>query len=115
MKLNLLFHIRCLNDNTLAKMTFNNQKEYKFPGLVTEMQYWLHHLNLPDIINKKPNISKKQFKNLVSKAINDKCQDELREDIKSFKKIRDDPMKDELFEKKLYLNELPLNNVRQNF
>ena len=114
-KLNLLFHISRLEKNTLARLIFENQKEYKFPGLVTEMKHWIHSLNLPDIINSRAKISKKQFKNSVYKAIKDKCEDELKQGILTSKKLKDGPLKNEQFEKKTYLTEFPLNNVRQNF
>ena len=80
------------------------------------MKQWIKHLVLPNFIdNPNLDISKQQFKNQVKKALAEECQKELKEQTLISKKLKDGPMRDELFEKRKYFDELSLSNARHNF
>ena len=114
-KLNLAFHISNLPESALAKETFNVQRKYKFPGLVTETQSLIDDLNIPNFIVKETGETKESFKNKVTDSINYICESELKGKIATLKKLKDGPMKNEVFEKKPYINDLPLSNARHFF
>ena len=52
-KLNFLWHLKNLDEASLAKEIFQVQKEYKLPGLVSECLQWIRILNLPNILKDK--------------------------------------------------------------
>ena len=51
-QLNLLYHIRKLKDNNLAKEVSNVQSKYKFPGLIGNLRRVTIRLELPNIIDR---------------------------------------------------------------
>ena len=119
-KLNFLFHLSQLDDESLAKETLDVQEKYNFPGLSTEMKPWLKQFGLESYVeNKEPKISKASFSKKVKENIIAVCEKELLEKMKSYKKLTQGPIfngdVEETFGKKPYINQLPLANARETF
>ena len=60
-------------------------------------------------------MSKNKWKQQIKKAINDKCENELRNEILKMKKLKDGPMKEEGFKTQQYLKEYKLEKARTFF
>ena len=62
----LVKHIRSLEENTLDRRTYNEQKKKKWPGLVQEIQIICQEINIED--RNETQLSKNSFRNLLLKA-----------------------------------------------
>ena len=58
---------------------------------------------------------KTSFKSTVKQNLNEECEKELKNAMKTLSKLKDGPMPSENFEKKSYLDNLALNNARSKF
>ena len=119
-KLNFLFHLSQLDDDSLAKETLDVQNKYCFPGLSTEMNPWIKKFKLDIYFNNKdPKISKASFSKKVKESVIAECEKELLDKMKTYKKLSDGPIfngdVEETFGKKPYINKLPLANARETF
>ena len=65
-KLEFIWHIENLEDDTLAKEVLKIQKEQSLPGLVRECSEWIKQYNLPDIFSVK--VKRSEWKRLVKKG-----------------------------------------------
>ena len=114
-KLLFLHYLVYLDQNTLAKQIFHAQKEYNFPGFVSEGQALLKFFNLPDIVYEDITVSKLQWKTMVKKAVTSKFEELIKGKIKKMTKLKDGPMNLENFELKTYLSEMSLTDARTLF
>ena len=98
----------------MAKELYNTQIKFKFPGLVQECMKLIEDLGLPNITipHKIKQVTKNKWKQLVKKAIKDKCETELKNEILKFKKLKDGPMKEENFKTQQYLKDYQLEKAR---
>ena len=110
-KLNLFHHLVNLPDTELAKQMVNAQSLHKFPGLVTECQDYIKELDLPNIT--VITIKQNYWKKIVKKAIREKNEKELKEDIEKHKKVKE--YSKETFEQKQYFRSLNLKEARNIF
>ena len=87
-KLTLLYHIINNNEDSLANEIYETQKKFKFPGLIQECLQIIQELGLPNITLDKESmkISKIKWKQLVNKALKEKCSKELKKEILKYKK-----------------------------
>ena len=111
-KLLLLYHLVNLKACSLAKQIFLKQKEKNLVGPVREMSGILRELSLPDIINLESLVTKNQWKCQVKRAILRKNESEVKEKLLRYRKLEDDPILEENFCKKTYLESLNLIDSR---
>ena len=78
-KLEFIWHLNNLGDETLAKEIMMVQRTHCLPGLVKECQDWIEELNLPDIFQTK--ITKKQWKKVIKDKILKQNETELKNKI----------------------------------
>ena len=116
-QLNFLKHILCLSDDTLAKQVLNTQRDFNLPGFATLATNLMKELELPNLFEDKVNqeLSKKKWKSTVKEAIQNNVECKLRENIKSFKKLKSGPMNGESYSPKEYIKSMTLEDARMNF
>ena len=102
-KLMFLHYLVQMDDEALAKQIFNAQKEMSIPGFLSEGRELLVYFDLPNLVDKKLNLSKTQWRNKVNNAIKVKYEMELKSIIANSTKLKDGPMKDERFEETQYI------------
>ena len=110
-----VYHLVNLDENALASEIFKIQRDYNLPGLVKEGRELLLYFSLPDIIDKKCELSLLQWKHRVKAAINSKYEEVLNSEISKYSKLRDGPMKGESFEEQSYLKEMSMADAQINF
>ena len=74
-------------------------------------------MGLPNIMDENvlSNWNKSQWKRVVKKRINEKCESELKESMKAYSKLKDGPMPKEQFKMKNYIKEMTVEDARTNF
>ena len=80
-KFSLVFHIRNMEDETLAKQIYNQQLTYGWPGLIREGVKLCEEPGSPDVTKVKA--SDKEFKWMVKEACRLRDQEELKLNINS--------------------------------
>ena len=68
-KLLFLFHLKHLDETSLANEIFELQKKFNTPGFVIEGRRLLERFSLPNIIDQKHPISQLQWRKMVQSAI----------------------------------------------
>ena len=106
-KLLLLYHIKNLDDSSLAKQVYKEQSDHGWPGLVTECGENLKQWNLKDIFEK---CTKSQWKNSVKKEAKVQNEDKLRKLIKKSSKL--EIMKGESYGEKSYISDMKMQDAR---
>ena len=104
MKLKLLKHISQLENKSLAKKVYNQQKKYKLPGLVEEANEEMMKLGLT--IKTMEESSTKEWSKEISNLIERKNKEEILRKLKSYKKIEYDEVSKEDFGIKNYMKNL---------
>ena len=112
-KLEFIWHIVNLEDDTLAKEVMKVQKEHQLPGLVRECSEWIKLYNLPDILSVK--LDKNEWKRLVKKAIYKENEENLRKKMLNYVKLKKSELISEHFGVQQYLKELNVHNARTIF
>ena len=80
-------------------------------GIYYECEEHLKQMGNPNLIS----ISKARFKKIVRNFINEKNRQDLLEDIKQYKKLSYEKLKDEKYERKPYFHTLNLEETRVRF
>ena len=115
-KLNLVVHLKKLNDDALAKQVYEEQLKHGWPGLVSEAQDLCRKINLPDISTKTRKEIKLTWKNNIRRAVEEINGKELEEEIQRTDKYQKlNEMKTEKYGQKEYLEEMDLNKARLFF
>ena len=117
-QLNLVCHLSTLGDATLAKQIYLVQRDFGFPGLITQSKSAIKNLNLPDILtstSKAQDIVKASFKSSVKKAVTLECEQDLKQQFTTYSKLKSGPMVEERFSKRAYIDSLVPDNARQLF
>ena len=70
-------HLKSLEEETLAKMIYNEQRQHNWPGLFKETTQLCKDLNVEDVNN--TNMSKNQYRQLFTSACKIKHEQNLRE------------------------------------
>ena len=110
-KLNFLWHLKNLEDSSLANEIFCAQRDADMPGLVKECYELMDNLKLPNILQES--ISQIQWKSMVKKAIIKANEDELRRKMMSSSKLRTSDMIQEECITKPYVKNLTVTKVTQ--
>ena len=115
MKSKLLFmnHILHLDNNSLASQIQKAQLTNDVPGLTQEVQKMIVDLGLPNCFSEK--ISKTQWKTMVKKAIAAANEQDVRNSLKKYKKVKCHNFDEEKFGCKAYLSNLSLEKARTLF
>ena len=85
-KILFLHYLVYLDENTLAKQMFCAQKEFNFPGFVSEGRELLRMFDLPNIVDESIAVTKLQWKTMVRKAIHFKFEEQMKEKIQKMTK-----------------------------
>ena len=101
-KLTFLHFLLSSSEENLSRQIINIQLKYDFfPGLVTESRELLTYYDLPDIIEDKSlSYSKQQWKKIVSEAVREKSEEEVKKEFSSYSKLNSQSFQDEKFELK---------------
>ena len=110
-KLSFYQHLLSLDENSVASRVARVEARAGYPGLVKEYETICTELGLPTPVN----ISKASWKNWVKKAIVKANRSFLLEEIRKYKKMNYDELKNEEFISKDYLKNLTLDEGRIMF
>jgi hypothetical protein len=112
-KLALLHHIKNLDESSLAKQIFNEQKSEGWPGLVAECDEIARDWNIPDILEPNVQISKLGLKTILKSEAKVQNAKLLSGMMKESSKL--EIIKEESYGEKSYLTEMNLPDARMNF
>ena len=113
-KLLLIKHIASLNNNSLAKSVYMQQKNNKnLPGLVDDVREILIECDLS--LDMMETFSRREWKDFVKDFIVSKNKEELLTLMKPYKKINIDELKNEDFELKTYMKSFPVKQALVKF
>ena len=113
-KLALLFHIKNLDDSSLAKQIYSEQLNSGWPGLLRDCENILERWDVPNILHENHQLSKYQWKTIINKEAKIQNGKLLADMMKNgYSKL--EVMKREAYEEKTYLKEMPMYNARINF
>ena len=101
--------------DSLAGEIFDIQAKYDFPGLVTECRKFLHTYDLPNIIDRKAEVSKNQWKSLVKTKLNSVSQKQIYSEFSSYAKLIGKNLENENLEVKEYVKNMKLRDARTYF
>jgi hypothetical protein len=110
-KVSLVFHIRNMNDEALAKKIYIHQLKYGWPGLVRESIKICEELGIPDVTVVKA--TAKELKIMVKEACRIKDEKELKERINNMEKL--ELVKKEDTRRKKYIETMTLSESRIMF
>ena len=108
---NFAKHIHSQNDDTLCKQIMNEQIKNDWKGLVSDALNICAEMHVPGLLD--PNVNKKKFKLDVKKACMKMNEEDLKQQISSYKKML--AMKDEIFKENAYFFHEDLQSVRTIF
>ena len=112
MKLNFLHHLKNLPTGSLAKSFLELQMEDEtLGGLYHECKEHLTKMGISDLTT----TPKTRFKKIVHRYIESKNREDLLEEVKSYKKLSYEKLKDKKYERKSYFNTLNLEQTRARF
>ena len=98
----LVLHIRSLDENTLAKKIYNEQRKEGWPGLAKETKEICEELGILDC--NTTNMNKREYKDLVNAALLMKDEEYLRKRSRRKKKMFKD-YKRKIWEKEVYFEQ----------
>ena len=110
-KIKLVLHIKSLDESTLAKKMYNEQKENDWPGLAKETSKLCEKLNVEDV--NKTIMDKKQYIETVKNALEEKDKEiitTLAANKEKVNKIMKEP-----YGKKEYVKEKNIKEAREIF
>ena len=110
-KLMFIFHIRSLDEDTLARQIYEKQKEHKWPGLAEETLNICKELKIEDV--NETRMSKKEYKTKLMEACREKDEGKLRAAAEGKEKCQ--KIMREYYGKKEYFGEKNIKNVRKMF
>ena len=115
-KLGFLYHLASMRGTkSLASEIFDLQARYDFPGLVSECRNLIQLYGLPNIIDRKTEVSKNQWKNLVKSNILKQSQKNIQSEFSNYSKLMDKNLEKENFQLKDYVKNMKLRDARTNF
>ena len=112
-KLELLHHIKNLDESSLAKQIFNEQKSAKWPGLVAEGVQISKDWNVPDITESDVIVSKVGWKTQLKNEAKKQNSKLLSDMIKKSSKLEE--LRNEEYGEKDYLRKMSMHDARINF
>ena len=106
----LIYHIRNLDEETLANKIYVEQKEKGWTGLAEETSDICRQLNIEDVNTTVKN--KRDYKNILTEACHKRNEEALR---KQASKVKCERFKREKYGKKEYFNHQNIENTRTWF
>ena len=110
-KLMLVFHLKSLDEEALARKIYDEQKKKQWPGLAEETKKICEELVIEDVNTTSK--TKKEFKKIVKKACEIKDEENLRKLAQKSKKC--ERMLEDRFGKKEYLLKQSIYKARKYF
>ena len=114
-KLNFIYHLKTLDESTLANEVFEQQRKYNFPGLVLEGRKLLTKYGLPNIIDGETKLSRSQWKSIVRRKVKEYSEDRLTFQFQEYSKLREGPLVEGGLEVKPYIDNLKMHEARTMF
>ena len=111
-KLNLIQHIKNLDDNCLAKEIYNEQIRNNWPGLTKECEELCVFLNIPNVITTE--MTKGAWKNKVKQSIREKNSQNLKDKMEKYSKL-EEMRQEEKCELKSYFSDMTMEEARTHF
>ena len=111
-KLNLIQHIKNLDDNCLAKEIYNEQIRNNWPGLTKECEEFCEFLKIPNVITTE--MTKGAWKNKVKQAIREKNSQNLKDKMEKYSKLEEMRL-EEKCELKSYFSDMTMEEARTHF
>ena len=112
-KLIFLNHILHLDPQSLAYQVQKVQESEDLPGLTNECRVYIEELGLPNCLLE--DFPQQKWKNLVKKAILQKNESDLREAMKTKKKLKDRKISHDNYGMKSYVSNLNIHETRNIF
>ena len=112
-KLIFIKHILQLESSALAKQILEIQVQENLPGLSKECKEFIDLLNLPNIFELE--LTSQEWKSLVKKAVKKANANELKEQMLSYKKVKDRKITKDNYGLKPYIETLSLHQARLVF
>ena len=109
-KVMLIMHLRSLDESTLARSTYIEQKEKNWPGLVQETKTICQELKIEDVNETK--LNKNSFRSLLVKACHAKNEERIIEGASNVKCSR---IKHEKYGRKSYIKNQTIAQCRSWF
>ena len=114
-KLNFIFHVKKLNNSSLANEIYEVQKNFNFPGLVQECRKLISKYELPDIIEETSILTKSQWTNLVRSKTRKYSKDYLDSQFTEYSKLKGGPLLEGSLELQPCVQDLKLHEARTMF
>ena len=112
-KLNFMNHILHLDPGSLARQIQMIQEQENLPGLTQEVKQQVETLRLPNLFDEM--IPKNKWKNIVKDAIKEANENEVKESLMTYKKLKNRKIVHEKYGMKMYTEVLSLNEARTIF
>ena len=112
-KLAFMNHIKSLDAESLAYQVQEVQERENLPGLTSECKNYIEILNLPNIFQER--LPKEKWKALVKSAVDKANEEELRESMLKYKKLRTRNIVEDKYGQKKYVSELSLHQTQTIF
>ena len=111
-KLNLIHHIKSLDDSCLAKEVYEEQLKNNWPGLTQECIEICDILDIPNVTTVE--LAKGAWKNKVKKAVQNKNSNNLKKTMETYSKL-DEMRLEEKCELKKYFTYMTMEEARTHF
>ena len=105
----LVLHIRSLDEETLARKTYEEQKANNWPGLAKETRQICQSLSIEDVNITK--LTKKKYRKLITKACHIENEKRLRKQAEG--KVKCTKIENEKYGKKDYIKDKDIFAARQ--
>ena len=111
MKLNLVVHLKQLDEDSLAKQVFDEQIRHNWPGLAKEAKDICQKWKMDNVTREEEEVkSKKMWKRIIQMKAKEEEGRELREKMKKYQKLQD--VIEEDYGKKSYLDEMSSKDAK---
>ena len=108
-KIMLIIHIRSMDEGSLARRVYEEQKNQNWPGLASETTLFCQELNIEDC-----NVTNKT-KTLYRKTVVQACHKKNEENLRKQAKGKCSRIADECYGKKDYIQNKNIHQVRQQY
>ena len=106
-------HVLHLDQDSLARQVQEVQEKENLPGLTQECKEFMENLKLPNIFSEK--IPKTKWKKLVKASVEDANENEIRDSMNNYKKLKNRQIIEDKYGIKNYVEELSLYETRTIF
>ena len=111
MKLNLIVHLKKLDEASLAKQVLDEQIRHDWPGLAKEAKEICQKWKMENVTREEEEVkSKKVWKRLIQKKAKEEEEKDLKERMKKYQKLQD--VIDEDYGRKSYFDEMTMKDSK---